>query len=59
MSQVGINQDGGFNGKDHIHRIGYVFNPVIPVGVLYHNFIYPGTGEGVLGNIDILLVEVR
>ena len=53
-----IDHYGGFDGEDHIDRIGNILYPIIPVGILHNNLVYPRTWKGVLSDIYISLVEV-
>ena len=54
-----IDKNGGLYGEDHIHRIGNVLNPFVPVGVLHYNFINSWSWKGMLRDVDILLIKVR
>jgi len=54
-----VNNEYGRDGENDVYRVGNVFHSEVPVRVLNHNPVNPGSGIGMLRHVDVLLVVVR
>ena len=53
-----VDHQHGLHRENDIDRVGDVLHPVVAVGVLHHDAVHPGTGIGMTGDVNILVIVV-